>query len=257
MNLWEQCQRAASSVPHSIPSSCERASRAGSTAKVAGVRARERTQQYLRWVVQRGKAVHARRWPERQFPSKGFRASVVDASSASEDGLVKKRPTEATILAAYGQLMLQLQLLEMNFWVMRTANLTRGMSEAQVLEAIKKWDHTTFGDLVRGLKGQGHFDEDLRWKLDQLVELRNHVAHNFLREFFVAEHRPANYRRGLESIHRWQLLVEELNHDLERYVDGAFGDGWDQLSDAEAAEIANLQPKRWPLVDSDNASDEG
>lgn len=153
--------------------------------------------------------------------------------------------------------MLQLQLLEMNFWVMRTANLKKGMSEAQVLQAIKKWDHTTFGDLVRGLKSQGHFDEDLRWKLDQLIQLRNHVAHNFLREFFVTERTLANFRRGLDSLHRWQRLVEELNHDLEGYVDEMFGKGWDQLSDAEEARIAELQPKRWPLVDPEDTAGEG
>lgn len=151
--------------------------------------------------------------------------------------------------------MLQLQLLEMNFWAMRAANLKKGMSQPQVLEAMKKWDKTTFGDLVRGLKSQGHFDEDLRWKLDQLVELRNHIAHNFLREFFAAERGAANYKRGLAAIDRWQELVQDLDEELSRYLDEMFGEGWDELSDAEATEVANLQPKRWPLVGAEEEAD--
>lgn len=167
---------------------------------------------------------------------------------------MKRQPTETNILASYGQLMLQLQVTEMNFWILRAAKLKKGMSDAQVLEAMKKWDRTTFGDLVRGLKSQGHFEEDTRWKLGQLLELRNHVAHNFLREFFVVKGSPVHYREGLSTIERWQALVQDLDEDLTAYIDEEFGEGWNKLSDAEWAEIAKLQPTSWPLIDSDESS---
>jgi hypothetical protein len=53
------------------------------------------------------------------------------------------------------------------------------------MDKVWKWDGTTFGKLVRGLRSQDHWPEGMIEPLEEAVQTRNYLAHHFLRSYFM------------------------------------------------------------------------
>lgn len=151
------------------------------------------------------------------------------------------------IYVGYAELMRILQFMEMTLWSLLALNLKPGMSDSQAFARIEKWDGTTFGDLVRGMKNQPHWPGGMIEDLEQAVLLRNHLAHNFLREFFSAAPSPENFERATEQLLSWNERLETLDSNLEEHARAIGVPSIDELDVALIAEIDALRPRDWPL----------
>lgn len=151
------------------------------------------------------------------------------------------------IYVAYGELMHKLQVMEMSLWQIQALRMSKGMTDPQAFAKVEKWDGTTFGALYRGMKSQPHWPEDLIWKVGHAVQLRNHLAHNFLREFFMAVESQANFDAGANQLLEWHGLVDGLSDELDEHIRSLGGGGWDELDDVTKAEVEALRPTVWPL----------
>ena len=129
---------------------------------------------------------------------------------------------------------------------MRALGLKANMADAHVMDQVENWDRLTFGELFRGLKEQSHWPAELTHDTDQMVNLRNHLAHNLLREFFVAKSLPANYRSGLEELHTWTDLVDDLDARLTAHAESLFPG--DNIDEETLALVEAMRPKTWPLT---------
>lgn len=156
---------------------------------------------------------------------------------------------EGIIYVGYGDLMRKLQLMELNLWQILALRMKPKVQADQAFTKVEKWDGTTFGSLVRGMKEQEHWPNGLVQDLLQAVELRNHLAHNFLREFFLAEPSQDNYQRGADQLIEWHERVDQLDADLEAHIAAMSDVSWDDLDDDLKAEIDAMRPQTWPLVD--------
>jgi hypothetical protein len=93
---------------------------------------------------------------------------------------------EYLIYIGYGEVMRRLQILELGLWGLLSRKIKPGTSLGQAMEMVAKWDGTAFGQLMRGMKNQSHWPEGLLDKLLEAVNVRNYLAHHFLREYFMA-----------------------------------------------------------------------
>ncbi|QGN58858.1 hypothetical protein [Nostocoides sp. HKS02] len=143
--------------------------------------------------------------------------------------------------------MHKLQVMEMSLWEIQALRMKKGMTDAQAFSQVEKWDGTTFGALYRGMKSQPHWTEELIWKVGQAVQLRNHLAHNFLREFFLAVESQINFEAGVEQLLEWHGAVDELAEQLDEHIKTLGGAQCDELDDMTRAEVEALRPKAWPL----------
>jgi hypothetical protein len=149
----------------------------------------------------------------------------------SESEVPDERVDQFIVYGAYGEVMHQFQVFELTLWGFLTRGIKPGMSESQAFDKVTKWDGTTLGALVRGLKSQGHWPEGMVEPLEQAVETRNYLAHHFLREYFVvapsekvkkqATEQLANVSTRLEDLQRrWRLisvrLVSRVSRNLTR-----------------------------------------
>lgn len=160
----------------------------------------------------------------------------------------------ALIYVGYGSLMRKLQLMELNLWEIQALSIKSKTTEAQAFARIEKWDGTTFGSLVRGMKNQGHWPAGMTEDLEQAVELRNHLAHNFLREFFLAEPSAANFERGTNQLLDWSLKVDDLDTRLGAHLRALGVPDLDDLDDDLLAQLDALRPKARPLREEDSGT---
>jgi len=98
----------------------------------------------------------------------------------------------------------------MTLWGFLTRGIKPGMSESQAFDRITKWDGTTLGQLVRGLKTQGHWPEGMIESLEQGVEARNYLAHHFLREYFVVTPSERVRQHATEQLAHVSARLEHL-----------------------------------------------
>jgi len=157
------------------------------------------------------------------------------------------------IFVGYGDLMRKLQLMELSLWQILALRMKPKVQPEHAFALVEKWDGTTFGSLVRGMKEQEHWPNGIVDDLLQAVELRNRLAHNFLREFFLAEPSQANYQRGADQLIEWHAKVDQLDADLQAHVATMSDVSWDDLDDDLKAEVDAMRPKSWPLVDPDES----
>jgi hypothetical protein len=157
----------------------------------------------------------------------------------------------ALIYVGYALLMRDLQLMELHLWTIQALGIKRNSTEAQAFAKVEKWDGTTFGALVRGMKGQAHWPEGMAQDLEQAVALRNHLAHNFLREFFLTEPSEANFERGTQQLLDWSLKVDDLDDRLRIHAHTLGVPDPEELDDEMLAELDDLRPKTWPLSGGD------
>ena len=159
---------------------------------------------------------------------------------------------QALIYVAYADLMRRLQVMELSLWQIKALHMKRGIQSHQAFEQIVMLDGTTFGKLVRGMKTQDHWPDGLVNELEGAVELRNYLAHHFLREFFLASPSREHTDTAMESMLTWSLRLEALDNALTDHI--ATLPGADQMAFADelATALEELRPKRWPVGHPDD-----
>jgi hypothetical protein len=103
------------------------------------------------------------------------------------------------------------------------------------------------------MKNQGHWPAGMTDDLEQAVALRNHLAHNFLREFFLAEPSGANFERGTQQLLDWSLKVDDLDERLRVHAHSIGVPDPDDQDNDMLTELNDLRPKTWPLEGEDLA----
>src|SRR5437899_1327954 len=99
------------------------------------------------------------------------------------------------------------------------------------MEMVANWDSTTFGQLMRGMKNQPHWPEELAWKLLEAVKAQP-PCHRFLREYFMAAP-PGRTWRMLR--HSWQNCPS----------------GWRSWTQNSTPDLASAFPTSAPLRQHD------
>lgn len=154
----------------------------------------------------------------------------------------------ALIYVGYAALMHALQLLELHLWAIQALNLKANSTDDQNFAKVEKWDGTTFGALVRGMKAQSHWPTGMTDDLEQAVELRNYLAHNFLREFFLASTSAENFGRGTEQLVDWSRKVDDLDERLRIHSESLGVPAIETLDAALLKQIDESRPVNWPLL---------
>jgi hypothetical protein len=154
------------------------------------------------------------------------------------------------VFAAYGELMLDFQLLELKLWQFLAMRLKRKTTIEQRDRKIEGWYGATLGRIYGGVKAQGHLTQSLIEELDGAVEARNYLAHHFLIEWAIVVPSPAVRDAALEELAKMSARLAALDEAL---TDHLRGQGFDldeslaSLDDQTRREIDALRPTRWPL----------
>ena len=141
--------------------------------------------------------------------------------------------------------MHQFQVFEMTLWGFLTRGIKPGMSESQAFDRVTKWDGTTLGQLVRGLKTQGHWPEGMIESLEQAVETRNYLAHHFLREYFVVTPSERVRQQARKQLARVSARLEDLEEALEAHLRSLGVHDIEELDEEARDEIDKLRPTEW------------
>ena len=163
----------------------------------------------------------------------------------SEDEATQQDVDRFMIYGAYGEVMHQFQMFEMTWWMLLARSIKPGTSLDQADAKVEKWDGTTFGNILRGIKSQSHWPEGLIDELESAVRARNYLARHFLREYFV--HVPSDEltdQAGGQLAHvsaRLARLEERLEGHLRSLGIGTI----DDLDEETLAEIDKLRPAEW------------
>jgi hypothetical protein len=162
-----------------------------------------------------------------------------------ESEVPSERVDQFIVYAVYGEVMHKFQVFEMTLWGFLTRGIKPGMSESQAFDRVTKWDGTTLGALVRGLKIQSHWPEGMIESLEQAVETRNYLAHHFLREYFVVAPSEKIKEQATAQLAQVSVRLEELEETLEAHLRSLGVPGVEELDEEAQAEIDRLRPTEW------------
>jgi hypothetical protein len=149
------------------------------------------------------------------------------------------------VYGGYGQVMHQLQVLELALWSFLTRGIKSGTSLDQGIKKVEKWNGTTIGNLIRGLKGQSHWPDGLIDQPERAVEIRNYLAHHFLREYFAvspSERIREEASQWLADTSVWLEAVEE-QLDTHQVILGIAR--LEDLNEDALARMAKLRSTEW------------
>jgi hypothetical protein len=149
------------------------------------------------------------------------------------------------IYAGYGEVMHRFQTFELLLWQFLVRGIKRGSSLAQAMDKIIKWDNTTAGAIVRGLKSQAHWPDGMIDSLQEAVETRNYLAHHFLREYFMVTPSEEIRDRAAEQLAEVSVRLEDLQEALEAHLWSLGITGMEELDEEARAEIDKLRPTEW------------
>jgi hypothetical protein len=139
--------------------------------------------------------------------------------------------------------MHRFQTLELGLWGLLIRKIKPGTSLDQAVQMVAKWDGTTFGQLMRGMRSQEHWPEGLVTKLVEAVEIRNYLAHHFLREYFMAVPSQENRNDASTRLADLSVWLEELEARLDSHLESL---GLVPTLDAETeAFVESLRPEKW------------
>lgn len=155
------------------------------------------------------------------------------------------------VFAAYGEVMLGFQLMELSLWSLNAINLKPAIQAAQATAKVEKWNGTTFGDLLRGLRTQPHWPPDLLDQLDRALEARNYLAHHFLREYFVLKPSVDARDRATAQLAEIARRQEMLQDELDAHLRSIGVPNVDELDDELIEELDALRPTSWSAEDAD------
>jgi hypothetical protein len=149
------------------------------------------------------------------------------------------------VYGGYGEVMHQLQVLELTLWGFLTSGIKPGTSLDQGMKKVEKWNGTTIGNLVRGLKSQSHWPDGLVDQLEMAVEIRNYLAHHFLREYFTV----APSQKARDDASQWladiSVWLESVEEQLEAHQSALGITGLEDLDEDALVEIDRLRPAEW------------
>ena len=163
----------------------------------------------------------------------------------SEPEVSDERVDQFIVYGAYGEVMHQFQVFEMTLWGFLTRGIKPGMSESQTIDRLAKWDGTTLGQVVRGLKSQTHWPEGMIKSLEQAVETRNYLAHHFLREYFVVAPSERIRDQATDQLAHVSARLQDLQEALDAHLRSLGVADIDELDEETRAEIDKLRPRDW------------
>lgn len=149
------------------------------------------------------------------------------------------------VYGAYGQVMHQFQVLELTLWGFLTRGIKPGMSHRQAMDKVAKWDGTTLGRVIHGLKSQEHWPEGVIEELEQAVETRNYLAHHFLREYFMVAPSERTRAQAADQMAHVSVRLEDLEEALESHLHSLGVASVDELDEQTRTEIEKLRPTVW------------
>jgi hypothetical protein len=117
---------------------------------------------------------------------------------------------------------------------------------------VEKWNGTTLGELMRGMRNQPHWPAGLVDKLLKAVDFRNYLAHHFLREHFVVTPSAANREKAAQKLADLSVWVDELGEELDSHIRSLGIAEIDHLDDEMQAQIDELRPSEWLFLTSDD-----
>jgi hypothetical protein len=171
------------------------------------------------------------------------RAARILAVSHSVDE-ADARVDHFIVYGAYGEIMHRFQVFELTLWQMLARGIKPGMTADQAMDKVEKWDATTFGSVVRGLKSQTHWPDGMTNELQLAVEARNYLAH-FLREDLVVAASEETTDQAMEQLAKILDRLDRLEQDLEDHLHSLGGASIEDLDDEVKAEIDKLRPTVW------------
>jgi hypothetical protein len=149
------------------------------------------------------------------------------------------------VYGAYGEVMHRFQVFELTLWQLLARGIKPGMNSDQAMDKVEKWDATTFGGIVRGLKSQTHWPEGMTEALQFAVEARNYLAHHFLREHFLIAPSEQTRDQAVRQLAKILDQLDRLERDLEDHLGSLGVTSIEELDDEVKAEIDKLRPTVW------------
>jgi hypothetical protein len=156
-----------------------------------------------------------------------------------------ERVDQFIVYAAYGEVMHQFQVFEITLWGFLTRGIKPCMSADQAMEKVEKWDATTFGKVIRGLKSQPHWPDGMTDELVGAVQARNYVAHHFLREYFIVTPSAKAKEQATEQLARISTRIEHLEDQVVAHLGSLGVSSIGGLDEDAQAEIDKLRPTDW------------
>jgi hypothetical protein len=86
------------------------------------------------------------------------------------------------------------------------------------MDKVKKWDATTLGKLVRGMKNQPDWPPGVVEELLGAVETRNYLANHFLREYFVVRPSEEAREEAAETLGNVSSRLDDLQEALDQHL---------------------------------------
>jgi hypothetical protein len=154
------------------------------------------------------------------------------------------------VFAAYGELMLEFQSLELTMYQFLSMRVKQKTTLDQWNRKVEGWYGTTLGRLYGSVKAQGHLAQSLAEELDGAVETRNYLAHRFLIEWTIVVPSIEARDAALEYL---AMISDRLTSLEEALADHLRTQGidveaeLDNLDEETQREIEALRPTRWPL----------
>lgn len=154
------------------------------------------------------------------------------------------------VFAAYGELMLEFQSLELTMYQFLSMRVKQKTTLDQWNRKVEGWYGTTLGRLYGSVKAQGHLTQSLAEELDGAIETRNYLAHRFLIEWTIVVPSIEARDAALEYL---AMISDRLTSLEEALADHLRSQGidveveLDNLDEEAQREIEALRPTRWPL----------
>jgi hypothetical protein len=126
-----------------------------------------------------------------------------------------------------------------------TRTIKDGTTLDQAMNKVWKWDGTTFGKLVRGLKSQDHWSDGMIDSLEEAVQTRNYLAHHFLRNYFMVTPSEKVEEQTTNQLANVSARLEDLQGALEDHLRSLGVASIDELDEETLAEIDKLRPTEW------------
>ena len=118
--------------------------------------------------------------------------------------------------------MHKFQVLEVALWGFRARSLKPVTSLDQGMAKVEQWNATTFGQMWRGLRTQDHWPKSLVAEVDRVVEARNHLAHHFLREYFLVVPSQEHRENAVTQLARIACRLDDLRGRLDKHARAGF-----------------------------------
>lgn len=149
------------------------------------------------------------------------------------------------VYAAYGEVMHQFQILELTLWGFKASSIKPGTNLEQGIQKVGKWDGTTLGNLIRGLKSQPHWPTDINEELEGALQTRNYLAHHFLREYALVKPNKTATEEAAQQLANVSVRLAKLIETLEEHQSALAIPNTGELDEETRDEIEQLRPDQW------------